>query len=124
MRSLSNLCLFIILFFGGLSVNAAIAECHKATTSDTATPRTLKILSFDHQLKHNGSTPIPEIVITASHQSFITAAKTDTRDGAGTAREHFLARITTLTCKVQSVRLLSDLQAIVRLLIFPKHFFW
>lgn len=124
MRNLSYLCLFIILFCGGLTVNAAIAECNKATTSETAIPQQLKSLSFDHQLKHNGNTPIPDTIITASHQSVVASVKTDTRDGAGTARGQFLARITTFTCKVQTARLLSDLQAIIRLLIFPKHFFW
>jgi hypothetical protein len=124
MRTFSYLCLLIVLFCGGLSVNAAIKECRNVTTVETPVPQLLKLLSCDQQLKHNGCTPLPEIIVSASQQSLIISFKSDTRDGAGTAREYFSGRVNIFFYKVQATRLLPDLHAIINLLIFPKHFFW
>lgn len=124
MRSLSHLCLLIILFCCGLNVNAAIAGRHEARAASSSTRAFLKILSCDGQLKHNGRPPSRETIITTSQQSIIVSGRTDTRDGADTAREHFLAGINIFSCKVQAVRLLPYLHAIIRSLIFPQHIFW
>jgi hypothetical protein len=68
--------------------------------------------------------PSPETIISTPQRSIIASVKTDTRDGADAARAHFLAGINLFSCKVQAARLLPDLQAIIRQLIFPQHIFW
>jgi hypothetical protein len=124
MRSLSYLCLLIMLFCCGLNVNAAITGRHEARTASSPSRSFLRILSGDRQLKHNGRLPSRETIITTSQQSIIASGRTDTREGADTAREHFLAGINAFSCKVQAARLLPYLHAIIRSLIFPQHIFW
>lgn len=124
MRSLSYLCLLIMLFCCGLSVDAAITGCHKARAVAPANRPFLKILSCDRELRRHGMPPSPETIITTPQRSVIASVKTDTRDGADTARTNFLAGNNLLSCKVQAVRLLSDLHAIIRSLIYPQHIFW
>ncbi|MBW8687817.1 hypothetical protein [Chitinophaga rhizophila] len=124
MRTLIYLSLSTILFCCGLSVNAAMTGCPKDGIIEAAVQPYLKVLSCDQQLKHNRNFPFPDAVCTASHQSFIVSVKTETREGTGSDREQFLSRTTVFTCKVQASRLLPDLHAIIRSLIYPKHIFW
>lgn len=128
MRNLFYLCLSIILFCCGLSVNAAMTECCKDGIEEaSAHPYLkpyLKVLSCDHHLQHNRNSQLPDVVCTATRHSFIVSVKTDTREGTGTGKELFLSRLMIFTCKVQAARLLPDVHAIIRSLIYPKHIFW
>jgi len=124
MRSLSYLCLLIMLFCCGRSVNAAKTGCNKASTASSATRPFLQLLSCDRELRRYGMPPSPETIISTPQRSIVASVKTDSRDGAAAARAHFLAGINLFSCKVQAVRLLPDLQAIIRSLIFPQHIFW
>ncbi|SHN22961.1 hypothetical protein [Chitinophaga sp. CF418] len=124
MRSLSYLCLLIMLFCCGLTVNAAITGCHKASAVSPSTRPFLKILSCDRELRRHGMPSSPETIITTPQRSVIGSVKSDTRDGADTVSAHFLAGTSLFSCKVQAVRLLSDLHAIIRSLIYPQHIFW
>lgn len=83
-----------------------------------------KLLSCDRQPKYDRGTPSPEIFIITSRPPVIASVKTDDRDRGDTDREQFLAGINLFSCKVQATRLLPDLQAIIRSLIFPQHIFW
>lgn len=124
MRNLFYLCLSIILFCCGLSVNAAMTECRKDGIREAAAQPYLKVLSCDHHLQHNRDAQLPDAVCTATQHSFIVSVKTDTREGTGSGKELFLSRMMIFTCKVQAARLLPDVHAIIRSLIFPKHIFW
>jgi hypothetical protein len=124
MRNLFYLCLSTILFCCGLSVNAAMTACRKDGLAETSAQPYLKVLSCGQQLQHNGDSQLPDKVCTASHHSFIASAKSDTREGTGSGRGLLLSRITIFICKVQASRLLPDVHAIIRSLIFPKHIFW
>ncbi|WP_089835678.1 hypothetical protein [Chitinophaga filiformis] len=124
MRSLFNLCLLIMLFCCGRNVNAAVTGCNKASTASSANRPFLQLLSCDRELRRHGWPPSPETIISTPQRLTIASVKTDSRDGADAARAHFLAGINLFSCKVQAVRLLPDLQAIIRSLIFPQHIFW
>jgi hypothetical protein len=106
MRYLVYLCFLSLLFCCRLSV--------RANVSHTPTPT----------LRHKAHLHIPQSTVAPFHQSVTTPYKTDNRDGAGTFREHFPIHIATAFCKIYASRLLPDVHAIIRSLIFPQHIFW
>lgn len=68
---------------------------------------------------------LPDALVTG-HWSNQPAgiAKAGNRDGAGILREQLLYNISFPGSKIATARLLPDIHAFVKLLIFPQHLFW
>lgn len=123
MRHIFCLCL-LLLFHYGLKAGAVITGNVKTKTPHLhAQAAVRKFIQFPG-LWQNRKPEAPEKLIIIPGNHVISPLKTDDYDGTGAFREYFPDSITSFTCKVQAARLLPDLHAIIRSLIFPQHIFW
>ncbi|MVT12197.1 hypothetical protein [Chitinophaga tropicalis] len=112
MRHVFHLCLLLLLLLcGGAKAGAKVNDSVRKT-----------FVSW--QKWQERKQDLPERTIETPHNQVVTPIKSESRDGAGTFREYFLPRIPFFLCKVQASRLLPDVHAIIRSLLFPQHIFW
>jgi hypothetical protein len=80
-----------------------------------------QIFSTTSQVKYHGLSDAPEISIQIISNQALTPFRP-----AGTAhfKDHFLTPVIVSGSGVFVRRLLPDLHAIVKCIIFPQHFFW
>jgi hypothetical protein len=83
----------------------------------------LKVISHPNPGWHNGTGYLPETVVECNNAVF-TPFKCESRPGTGHFSAYFLPRIPLQVAQPSTGRLLQDLHAIVKTLIFPKHIFW
>lgn len=83
----------------------------------------LKGISHPDPRWHNGTGYLPETIVECNNIVY-TPLKCHSRPGTGHFSAHFLPRQPFLGAQLSTGRLLEDLHAIVRTLIFPKHIFW
>lgn len=144
MRYAAFMYFFLLLFCCGRTVSAnTAAMCRQNmeeqvhTTPDVHFPvhlasqvkesagQLLQVQSRVPQLwDHWHNCPQDEMVSGMAGNRVIILLNTGSRDGADTYRAHFLSGIDTTGTTKMAARLLQDLHAIVRSLIFPQHYFW
>ncbi|MVT42303.1 hypothetical protein GO495_17055 [Chitinophaga oryziterrae] len=109
MRCAFVLYFFFLVFCCGLSANA-----EKIRGSQT--------FSTTSQVKYQGHNDAPEIII----EIITNQALTSSFSPVATVyfKDHFLTTVIVSGSGIFVRRLLPDLQAIVKCIIFPQHFFW
>lgn len=83
----------------------------------------LKVISHPNPGWHNGTGYLPETIVECNNAVY-TPLKCESRPGTGHFSAYFLPRLPLVVALLSTGRLLEDLHAIVRTLIFPKHIFW
>ena len=110
MRCVSFVYFLLLIFCCGLKANAE------------KTGRTQQFSTFS--TTSHGHHAAPEMIIEIIHNQAVSPLRTDAPEGDVHFKVHFLPPLTAVSSKILVRRLLPDVHAIVRLIIFPKHIFW
>ncbi len=106
-------CAFVLYFFILIFCCGLYAKAEKISGTQT--------FSTTSQVKYHGHSDAPEITIEVISNQAVTSFRP-----AGTAhfKDYFLIPVIVSTGGIFVGRLLPDLHAIVKCIIFPQHFFW
>lgn len=78
----------------------------------------------EYSITSHGHHAAPETTIEIINNQVISPFRMDTPEGAAHFKTHFFPPVVAVSCNTLIRRLLPDVHAIVKLIIFPKHIFW
>jgi len=110
MRCVSLICLLLLIFCCGPKASAEKIRHIQHGSEFSAT-------SHGHHTAH-------EISIEIIYNQAASPLRTDAPEGAAHFKDHFLPPVVAVSSQTLVRRLLPDVHAIVKLIIFPKHIFW
>jgi len=120
-----HLLLYIIILFSFCQAGAHVCKNqYEAVAKRKPVTTVLKVVkSHPKPGWHNGTGYLPETIVDFNN-CFSSPNKCVYRPGTGHFSGYFLPRLPLYAAVLSTGRLLADLHAIVKTLIFPKHIFW
>jgi hypothetical protein len=110
MRYVSFVYLLLLIFCCGPSANAEKISCAQKGKTFSTTP--------------HGQHTAPEVIIEILYNQAVSSFRTDAPEADVHFKAHFFPPVIAVNGKTLVGRLLPDVHAIVKLIIFPKHIFW
>jgi hypothetical protein len=110
MRYISFVCFLLLIFFCGAKANAVKIGCTQQGSTFSTTS--------------HGQHTAPELMIEIIYNQAASSFRTDAPEADIHFKTHFFPPVIAVSTKTLVRRLLPDVHAIVKLIIFPKHIFW